>query len=130
LEPGRRLNPEDGVLLIGERGKMLVEGWGGHSPRLIPERRMLEYQRPPKSLPRSVGHHREWLDACRTGSPTRSSFDFAGPLTEAVLLGTVCVRLSGQKLVWDSQAMKVTNLPQANALLHCEYRKGWSLASQ
>jgi len=127
LEPGRELNREDGILFVGEKGKLLVEGWGGHSPRLIPEQRMRDYQRPAKTLPRSVGHHREWLDACRTGSATRSSFDFAGPLTEAVLLGTVCVRVGGRKLQWDSENLKVTNVPEANQYLHYEYRRGWTL---
>jgi hypothetical protein len=127
LEEGRHLNGEDGILLVGDKGKMLVEGWGGHSPRLIPEKRMQEYKRPAKSLPRSIGHHKEWVTACKQGSPTRSSFDFAGPLTEALLLGTVCVRLGGHKLDWDSENLKITNLPEANKLLHYEYRKGWTL---
>jgi hypothetical protein len=106
---------------------MLVEGWGGERPRLIPERRNKEYQRPPKNLPRSIGHHKEWIQACKTGSPTRSSFDFSGPLTEAVLLGSVCIRLGGEKLLWDSTSLKVTNVPEANQPLHYQYREGWSL---
>ncbi|MBI5387283.1 MAG: Gfo/Idh/MocA family oxidoreductase [Verrucomicrobia bacterium] len=127
LEDDRDLDPEDGLLFVGDKGKMLVEGWGGERPRLIPETRNKEYQRPPKTLPRSVGHHREWVEACKTGSPTRSNFDFAGPLTEAVLLGTISVRLGGQKLYWDSANFKVTNLPEANGLLHYPYRQGWTL---
>jgi predicted dehydrogenase len=127
LADGIALNPEDGVLFVGDKGKLLVEGWGGESPRLIPEKRMQEYRRPPKSLPRSVGHHREWVDACKTGSATRSNFDFAGPLTEAVLLGSVCVRNGGGRLDWDSAAMKITNAPKANGFLHYTYREGWSL---
>lgn len=101
--------------------------WDGNSPRLIPEDRMRTYKRPPKTLPRSIGHHKEWIQACKTGSPTRSNFGFAGPLTEAVLLGTVCVRMGGGKLIWDSKNMKVTNLPEANEYLHYEYRAGWTL---
>lgn len=127
LDPGRELSREDGILFVGDKGKMLVEGWGGHSPRLIPEKRMKEYQRPPKTLPRSIGHHKEWLEACKRGTPTQSSFALAGPLTEAVLLGTVCVRLGGQRLLWDSENLKVTNVPEANPYLHYEYRKGWTL---
>jgi len=127
LADGLLLNPEDGVLFVGDKGKLLVEGWGGESPRLIPEKRMQGYKRPPKTLPRSVGHYREWVDACKTGSATRSNFDFAGPLTEAVLLGSVCVRNGGQKLYWDSANMKVTNVSDANKYTHYEYRKGWSL---
>ena len=127
LEDGRALNPEDGVIFVGDQGKMLVEGWGGRSPRLLPEARMRDYKQPPKTLPRSVGHHQEWLDACRTGSATRSHFDFGALLTEALLLGLISVRLGGIKLNWDSAAMRVTNHPAANALLHYEYRSGWSL---
>jgi predicted dehydrogenase len=127
LGEDRELNREDGIIFVGDKGKMLVEGWGGEKPRLIPESRNKEYQRPPKTLPRSVGHHKEWLLACRTGSPTRSNFEFAGPLTEAVLLGMVCVRNGGDKLVWDSANLKVTNDPEANRFLHYEYRKGWGL---
>ncbi len=127
LEDGRELNREDGILLVGDKGKMLVEGWGGRSPRLIPEKRMHEYQRPPKSLPRSIGHHNEWIAACKGSGTTRSSFDFAGPLTEAVLLGTICVRVGGDKLDWDAANLKFTNSDAANALINPPYRTGWSL---
>jgi predicted dehydrogenase len=127
LEDDRILDPEDGVIFVGEKGKILVEGWGGERPRLIPESRNKEYQRPAKTLPRSIGHYEEWIEACKAGSPTRSSFDFAGPLTEAVLLGTLSVRMGGEKLVWDAKEMKVTNLSEANELLHYKYREGWSL---
>jgi predicted dehydrogenase len=128
LEDDRELSREDGLLFVGDKGTMYVEGWGGNSPRLIPEAKMQAYKRPPKTLPRSIGHHAEWLRACKEGTPTRSSFaDFAGPLTEAVLLGTVCVRMGGRKLLWDSKNLKVTNVPEANQYLHYEYRKGWTL---
>ena len=127
LEEGRELDREDGIIFVGDKGKILVTGWGGERPRLIPESRNQEYKRPPKTLPRSIGHHQEWIQACKTGSPTRSSFDFASPLTEAVLLGSVCTQNGGEELVWDSANLKVTNSPEANALLHYKYRQGWSL---
>jgi hypothetical protein len=127
LDDERELNREDGIIFVGDKGKMLVEGWGGEKPRLIPQKRDKEYQRPAKTLPRSAGHHKEWLLACRNGSPTRSNFEFAGPLTEAVLLGMVCVRNGGVKLEWDSANLKVTNEPDANQFLHYQYRKGWEL---
>jgi predicted dehydrogenase len=127
LEENRVLDPEDGIIFVGDKGKMLVTGWGGEHPRLLPESRDKEYKRPAPTLPRSVGHHNEWIEACKTGSPTRSNFDFAGPLTEAVLLGSVCIHNGGDKLLWDSENMKFTNDPDANKLLHYEYRKGWSL---
>jgi hypothetical protein len=88
---------------------------------------MKAYNRPPRTLPRSIGHHKEWIQACKTGGETRSNFGFAGPLTEAVLLGTVSVRMGGKKLVWDSEDFKITNCLQANEYLHYEYRSGWTL---
>ncbi|UCG49234.1 MAG: hypothetical protein JSU94_05510, partial [Phycisphaerales bacterium] len=127
LDAGRELSREDGVIFVGDKGKMYVEGWGGNSPRLIPEQRMRDYKRPARTLPRSVGHHREWIEACKKGTGTRSNFDFAGALTEAVLLGTVSVRMGGARLLWDSENMKVTNLIEANDYLHYRYRDGWTL---
>jgi predicted dehydrogenase len=127
LEDGRELNKEDGILLVGDRGKMLVEGWGGASPRLIPETRMKEYTLPPKTLARSAGHHREWINACKAGTPTESNFQFAGPLTETLLVGVISVRLGGRKLNWNPGAMKFENDDEANRLLHYSYRDGWSL---
>lgn len=127
LEDERTLNPEDGILFVGDGGKLLVEGWGGRSPRLIPEARMRDFRPPARFLPRSVGHHREWVDACKTGSATRSNFDFAANLTESLLLGLICVRLGGGKLRWDRDGMRVTNQPGANELLHYPYRPGWIL---
>jgi predicted dehydrogenase len=127
LEDARELSAEDGLIFVGDKGKMYVEGWGGNSPRLIPEEKMKAYKQPPKTLPRSIGHHLEWIQACKTGSETRSNFGFAGPLTEAVLLGTISVRMGGKKLNWDSRNFKITNCLQANEYLHYEYRSGWTL---
>jgi len=127
LNENRELDPEDGIIFVGDTGKMLVTGWGGEHPRLLPEGLDKEYKRPPKTLPRSIGHHNEWLKACKTGSATRSNFDFAGPLTEAVLLGSVCIRNGGEKLNWDAENLKITDDLDANKLLHYEYRKEWSL---
>ena len=126
LEDHRELPREDGLIFVGDKGKLLVEGWGGHSPRLIPESRMEAYERPPKTLPRSIGHWKEWVEACKGGPPPRSNFDFAGPLTEAVLLGTVSVRV-GKRLEWDAPNLRVTNVPEANDYLHYDYRDGWTL---
>src|SRR5436189_180599 len=72
LEDNRELKRDDGIIFVGDKGKMLVQGWGGESPRLLPESRDKEYQRPPKTLPRSIGHHKQSPLAFPTGSPTRS----------------------------------------------------------
>lgn len=108
-----------GELLIGDKGKIM-------NGRMIPEVKMQAYKRPPKTLPRSIGHREEWLEACRGGKPAGSNFDFAGPLTEAVLLGNVAIR-AGKKLYWDSEKMEITNMPEANQYIHRQYRQGWSL---
>ncbi len=126
LEDNRELNREDGLIFVGDKGKILVDGWGGHSPRLIPESMMQAYKRPPKTLPRSIGHRKEWIEACKGRGTTRSNFDFAGPLTEAVLLGTISVR-TGKRIEWDAENMQITNEPKANELLHYKYREGWTL---
>jgi len=121
-----------GVIFVGDKGK-LVCGSYGSSPRLIPESRMKEYKRPAPSIPRSVGHHKEWVEACKGGKPAGSNFDYAGPMTEVILLGNVAVRMSlktlekGLHLEYDGPNMKITNLPEANEFMHRRYREGWSL---
>jgi hypothetical protein len=119
LEEGRKFGGGDGMLYVGTQGKIL-------NHRLIPESRMQEYGRPPKTLPRSPGHYQEWLDACKGGEPAGSNFDFAGPLTEAVLLGNISIRTQ-KKLYWDSTSMTITNVPEANEYVNPPYREGWSL---
>lgn len=127
LEPGRRMGDQfGGLLFIGDRGKIICNAHGAGGLRLIPESRMQEYQRPEKTLPRSIGHHKEWIEACKGGPRAGSNFDYAGPLTETVLLGNVAIRAQ-QRLEWDPAAMKITNVPEANAWLSREYRKGWEL---
>jgi len=117
LEPGRGM--ED-VIYVGEKGKIM-----GH--RLIPESRMQSFGRPPKVLPRSVGHHKEWIDACRGGPPAGANFpDHAGLLTEVCMLGNVALRAQ-KKLSWDGAKMRVTNDEAANRFLHRPYRQGWTL---
>ena len=129
LEENQELDPEDGIIFVGDKGKMLVKGWGGEHPHLLPEARDKEYKRPPKTLPRSIGHHREWIEACKTGSPTRSSFDFAGPLTEAVLLGSVCVHNGGAKLSWDSAEPEDHERPGRQQAAPLRIPKGVELVS-
>ncbi|MBN2455081.1 MAG: Gfo/Idh/MocA family oxidoreductase [Sedimentisphaerales bacterium] len=127
LEPGRRMGGDDGgVLFIGDKGKIMCGCYGEH-PRLIPEAKMQQYERPAKTIPRiEQGHWRNWIQACKGGEPAGSNFDYAGPLTEVVLLGNVAI-LAGEKLYWDGANMKVTNVPEANEYLHRQYRQGWTL---
>ncbi len=133
LEPGRFMGDRlGGLLFIGDKGKILCGSYG-NTPRLIPEAKMRAYQRPDRTLPRSIGHHAEWIAACKGGKPAGSNFDYAGPLTEMILLGNVAVRMSlqlqakGLKLAYDGANMKVTNLPEANDYMQRAYRDGWML---
>ena len=126
LEPERRM-PSGGTLFVGDKGKLLCESYSG-SPRLIPETAMQAYTRPAKTLPRiATSHQQAWVDAIKGKIPPPGDFDYAGPFTEAILLGNVAARFPGQKLEWDSAALRVTNVPEANQFVQHQYRKGWTL---
>ncbi len=127
LEAGREL-PGEGGLYYGDAGTILCPHMGG--PRLIPDARMRGFKPPEPFLPRSrrgaSEHYQEWIRACKGGPRPLSNFDYAGPMSEAVLLGNVAAK-AGQKLEWDGPALKVTNLPEANEWLRRPYRRGWLL---
>ena len=112
-------------------GRRLPDDWKAW--RLYPEKRAKEYGSPPKKLPRSPGHHIEWINACKGGPAAGSQFDWAGPMTETVLLGNVALRsqlredLTHKKLLWDSSKFSFTNHDAANTFLRREYRKGWEV---
>jgi len=126
LEEGRRLG-DNGILFIGDKGKLLG---GSHAgvPRLIPEARMKEYGKPPQTLPRSPGHHKEWIDACKAGKPedAKSGFWYAGPFTEALLVGNLAVRLQ-RRVEWDAKTMRSPNCPEADNYITKFYRAGYSI---
>jgi predicted dehydrogenase len=114
----------DAVLFIGDQG-MLLSDYDKHL--LLPEEKFKDFERPARSIPPSVGHHREWIQAAKTGSPTTCHFGYSGPSTIANHLGNVAYR-AGKKIEWDAKGFRIPNLPAAGALLGREYRKGWSLA--
>ena len=124
LEESRRMGDE-GVYFVGDKGILMMSGWG-ESPRLIPESKMQAYKRPPKTIRRVKGHHRDWIDACKGGNAASSNFDYAGPLTEMVLLGQVALR-TGKKIYWDGPNLKATNAPEADKYIKPVFREGWSL---
>jgi predicted dehydrogenase len=129
------LDPEDakqrigeggnGVVFIGEKGIITCGGWAG-MPRLLPLSRHREYQRPQKTLPRSKGHHADWLIACKGGAPASGNFEYSARLTEIVLLGNVALR-TRKVLQWDGPNMKATNAPEADQFIKETYRKGWEI---
>ena len=124
LEEGRRMG-EDGIDFVGEDGVIICGGWSG-SPRIIPESKMKAYKRPPETIPRTKGHKRSWIDACKGGDAGSANFDYSGPLTELVLLGNVALR-TGKKIYWDGANMKATNAPEADKFIKPVFREGWSL---
>ena len=103
---------------------MLLAGYKEY--RLLPEADFADYQPPAPFIRDSVGHHKEWLDACKTGAPTTCHFDYSGALSEAVLLGNVAYRV-GKKIEWNGQELRATNCPEAETYLRREYRDGWLL---
>jgi len=119
--------PGRAILFVGDQGKLLCDGAGG-APRLLPYSRTADYKKPAESLPRSKGHHRDWLDACKGGPPASSNFQYGARLTEIVLLAVAAQRL-GKKLYWDAANMKATNAPDADAILKESYRPGWEIPS-
>ncbi len=118
--------PGNGALYIGSRGVM-YHGSGGDMPRLAPVELAEEARQVPKTMPRSVGHHREWLEACKGGKPAMSNFGYSGPLTEIVLLGNLALRTPGRRIEWDGEKMKALNAPGLDRHIRREYRAGWTL---
>jgi hypothetical protein len=133
LEEDRRALSPEGMMFVGDGGRILA-GFRGENPRIIPERRMKDYQgaeTETSSRGRREGRgtgdrNNVWLDAFRGGERSPGDFLNAGPLTEAANLAGVAIRAGG-KIVYDHESMKITNRPEANRYLYREYRKGWEL---
>lgn len=128
-----------GVIIEGTKGKMMC-GTYGSNPKLLPTSRMqdLNVKETIKRVPE--GHYIQWVNACIAGygnAELSSSFDYAGPLTEAILMGNLALRSwnlksadgksfpGRKKLLWDAVNMKITNFDEANQFVKREYRKGW-----
>ncbi|RMG36799.1 MAG: gfo/Idh/MocA family oxidoreductase [Planctomycetota bacterium] len=111
-----------GVLFVGDKG-MLAANYGDRV--LFPKEQYENFEPPPKTIPDSIGHWNEWIQACKTGSPTLCHFGYAGPLTETVLLGTVAYR-AGEELHWDAKNL-TTGSTRGDELLTKHYRKGFEV---
>ncbi len=120
---GKSLDWGAGQLFIGEKG-MILSDYGRHV--LLPEEEFVDVQRPPQSIPKSIGHHEEWVDAIKNDKTTTCNFEYSGALSEAVMLGVASFR-SQQAIEWDAANLKVKNDAGAQQLIHKEYRKGWTL---
>jgi predicted dehydrogenase len=144
-----------GVLMVGTKGVMTC-GVYGSNPQLFPEEKLKEKgEKLPISIPRveggdKEGHYQQWLQACKDGygkhKPLSSSFDYAGPMSETVIMGNLAIRSyllrtekakpvwidkwdypGRKKLLWDGKNMKITNFDEANQFVKREYREGWNL---
>lgn len=109
------------TLFIGDKG-MLVADYGQW--KLLPEKDFEGFEVPKPTIPDSIGHHKEWIEACKTGGPTSCNFDYSGALTEAVLLGNVAYR-TGRKLEWDPKRLQCKGFPEADAFMRTKPRAGW-----
>lgn len=116
--------PMNGSLFIGEKGRIAIQH--DQQPQLLPKEKFAEFKGPEPYLPKSPGHHQQWIEACKTGSRTGSSFAYAGPFTEIVLLGNVAYR-AGATIEFDPAQKKITNIAAANQYLGKPYRQGWEL---
>jgi hypothetical protein len=114
--------PAAGSLFVGEQGGLVLHHFGT-PPRLVPEEKYRDYERPDLG---SVSHYTTWVDACRhpegARGQTTSHFAYAGPLTEAVLLGTIALRKPGQQLTWNASEMQLAGDGETAAMLTKEYR--------
>lgn len=120
LHPGAF--PEEAALVIGEEGALLLPHTSG--PQLLPRERFATTPRPPVE---GSNHYHAFCDSILDGTPCESSFEVSGPMSEAVLLGTVAARVPGRVLEWDAAALAIPNGTEANALLRRHYRDGWQI---
>jgi predicted dehydrogenase len=115
--------PNSGVMFIGSEGHMFAN-YGSY--KLFPKDKFKDFQPPEPTIPSSIGHHAEWIKACKDGSATTCNFDYSGALTESVLLGNVAFR-TGKTLQWDGETMTATNCPEAAKYIDKHYREGWEV---
>lgn len=119
--------PRRGTLFVGEKGVLVNDG-GERMPKLYPESLQSSFTPPSPSLPRSNGHYRDWVDAIKGGQAASSNFEYGARLTEITLLGVLSLRLGGNKILWDSENMKVKGMPEADEYIQEPVRKGWEMA--
>jgi predicted dehydrogenase len=119
--------PKNGTILVGSKGKIVFRDWNPNGFRVLPEEQFKDFKRPTPTIPRANNNpYQEWIAACKGGSPCLSNFDYAGPLTEFVLLGNVALRV-GKKIEWDSKKLRAKNCPEADRYIRRETRRGWTI---
>lgn len=126
LEEGTELTAE-GALYIGSKGKMIALPSARHEPRLLPQTAHEARGTVPEMIERSEGHHLEWYSACTGDKPydhPKSSFAYAGPFSESMLLGCIAQKVGG-RLEYDGAKQRFTNNDNANRYITKAYREGW-----
>jgi predicted dehydrogenase len=125
-----RFNSEGGGIFVGAKGILMHETYGANM-KVFPESLQEKIDRVPVSETRiTTSHEMNWANACKGIGTSSSPFSYAAPLTEVMLLGLVALRSGqGRKILYDGEAMRVTNVPEANAFLTREYRAGWGLTT-
>jgi predicted dehydrogenase len=113
--------PAESAMLIGTKGALLIPHT--QMPILLPQSSFKDYAFPKLE---NRNHYHHFADACLGGEKTESLFEQSGPMTEAILLGTIAIRVPGQTLTWNAKKMKFPNYPDAEKYLQRKYRKGWS----
>ncbi len=121
--PAKEKLPARGVLFVGDKGSLLCGGAGG-KPRLLGQP---DAQPPKPTLPRSKGHHRDWIDACKGGPAAGSNFEYGSRLTEIALLGVLSLR-TGQRIEWDAANLQAKGVAGAEAIIKEGYRMGWEVS--
>lgn len=116
-----------GAMFIGDKGIILNNAGPSSAPQIFPESLRNSFIPPAPSIPRTKGHHREWVDAIKGGPAALSNFEYGARLTENVLLGVLSLRLGGKKIYWDAENMKATGLPEADEIIREPVRAGWEM---
>jgi hypothetical protein len=115
----------EGILFVGDQGAILAD-FRGQNPQLFSKGGVAPLWEQITLAPERGQRHSSWLEACRGGDSSPGNFLNAGPVSEAVNLGTVALR-AGKRVLFDSQNMQITNDAGANKYLRREYRQGWEL---
>ena len=123
--------PGSGSLIVGDKGVLYSPNDYGAAYRLLPTDNFKDFKKPEPYMPRNGrgddGMKAEWIAAAKGGPPAMSNFEYAGTLTETILLGNIAIRFAGTKLDWDGPHLRFTNHPKANQYVSKEYRKGWEI---
>ncbi len=121
------LNESGGVLYVGTKGKLLHDTYGSN-PRLLPRSLHESVGKPRERFARvGTSHEMNWIEAIRGNAKATSPFEYAAALTEVMLLGVVALN-AGKKIEYDGANMRIGNVPDSDALLKRQYRKGWELS--